>query len=479
MKNRAPFRVGEPQSAHVVGIGGKGLAGIAEVLAAAGWRVSGSDGRESATLTRLGGQGVETRLGHDARHLPLDADVVVASAAVPRDNPEVASARAVGVPVIDRAEFLGELFAGFPLRVAVAGTHGKSTTAALLGLALERAGLAPTVFGGAPCAEKGGAHGWRGGDEVAVVEACEYRRSFLSLPADVTVVASFEHAHPECYGTPEQMGEAYAEFFAAHDPAATLVVDADSPALLELARRSGRRHVAVGFSSRADYRVVSGASLGAGASRRESCAVFRGDGSSLGSFATSLPGRCNQKNVAYVAAVLDLLGRSPAPLGETLETFRGVGRRFDARETAAGVVLVDDFAHHPSQAAHAVASARDRWPERELMVIFEPRQCRLVRRFLAEYGAAFRGAREVVVTDPVPALGDTPEDVAALPADSVVAAVSRGSRAVARRAESYAAAASEARRFVERVGRSRAAVATVGAGDICRVRDLLAEAYSC
>jgi len=471
--------VGKPKAAHLIGIGGKGLAGIAEVLAGAGWKVSGSDGKDSEVLTRLRAAGVDARVGHDEGNVPIHADVVVPSSVVAHSNSELALARAVGVPILGRAEFLGELFAGFPLKIAVAGSHGKSTTTALVGLALERAGLSPTVFGGAPCVEKNDAHGWRGSDSCAVVESCEFRRSFLSLPADYTIVASYEHAHPECYPTLEDMASAFSDYFAAHRPGATLILDADAPGLAELARRAARRAVTVGFSPNADYRIVSGSPSGMGGTRRDVCAVYRPDGSTVGAFATQLPGRHNQKNIGYVAALLDLLGCDSAALTETLESFRGVRRRFEARETAAGVVLVNDLAHHPTQTAHAVAAARERWPDRELLVVFEPRQCKLVSRFLSEYGGAFRGAKEVVITDPVPALGDTVEDIAALPVGSVVDAVARGSGAATFRAENYAAAADEAKAFVSSVGPSRAAVVTVGPGDVCKVGEILAETYSC
>jgi UDP-N-acetylmuramate--alanine ligase len=388
--------LGKTRRVHFVGIGGIGMSGIAELLANLGYRVSGSDAAASDTTRRLAALGAEIAIGHRATNVGT-ADVVVFSSAVRADNPEIQAARARHVPVIPRAELLGELMR-LRFGIAVAGAHGKTTTTSMIALVLERAGLDPTaVIGGRLSAFGSNARLGRG--EYMVAEADESDRSFLKLFPAIAVITNLDREHMEAYGSFDDLRQAFVDF-ANRVPFYGAVVACDDDAELRaLGPRFTRRvltyaltHDAADITAR-DVRLEGFGST---------CAVFRrdarGDAERLGDLHLQVPGRHSVQNaLAAVAVGLDL-DVPFAPLAAALGEFHGVERRFQVRGVVNGITVVDDYGHHPTEIAAVLAAARAARPAR-VVVGFQPHRFTRTRDLMREFGLALAEADEVVLTD--------------------------------------------------------------------------------
>ncbi len=378
---------------HVVGAGGAGMNAIAAVLAEMGHRVSGSDLRDSAGLDRLRALGVTVSVGHDAAH-GADADILAVSTAIPASNPEVGAARRRGAPVLSRAEVLGAL-AALARPVAVAGTHGKTTTSSMLALICVQAGLEPSFIVGGDVNEIGSGAVWGDGDWF-VVEADESDGTFLALGADVALVTNIEPDHLEHWGDFDALRDAFAAFVAA---ARVGVVSADDEIARTLVARERTR--TFGEAEDADVRLTGREVGGAGTRFRLSV-----DGSDAGWFDLPVPGRHNAHNaVAAVATALEL-GVGLDHARRALARFGGVARRFEHRGRAGGVTFVDDYAHLPTEVAAAVDAAREHDPRR-LVVVFQPHRYSRTASIGSDFGDAFAAADVVAVTDVYPA-GEPP-----------------------------------------------------------------------
>ena len=376
---------------HVVAIGGTGMSPIAMVLAAMGHRVSGSDLRDSVVLERLSALGITTTVGHAAANLPADADLVAVSTAVGEDNPEVVEARRRGIPVVRRTVLLAAI-AGQRSALAIAGTHGKTTTSAMLALVLTEAGLDPSFIVGGRVSDLGHGAAW-GTGEWFVVEADESDGSGFALPHVGAVVTNVEPDHLEYHGTVERLHEAFAGFLAA--TTGPRLVCADDPVAAELGRRVGA--LGYGTADDADYRM---AEIRAG--RSGIGFDLWHDGERLGPVQLPLPGLHNARN-ACAALALALEVGVPFPAATAaLARFGGVDRRFQHRGEAGGVVFVDDYAHLPTEVAAAVAAARDGgW--RRVVSVFQPHRYSRTEALAGEFADAFVGSDLVVVTDVYPA----------------------------------------------------------------------------
>jgi UDP-N-acetylmuramate--alanine ligase len=387
--------LGKTHRIHFVGVGGIGMSGIAELLANLGYRVSGSDARASDATARLSALGVEIRIGHQAENVG-DVDVVVFTSAVRPDNPELTEARTRHIPVIPRAELLGELMR-LRFGIAVAGAHGKTSTTSMIALVLERAGLDPTaVIGGRLSAFGSNARLGRGAYMVA--EADESDRSFLKLYPSIAVMTNIDREHMEAYGSFEDLVQAFVDFANKVPFYGSVIACGDDAELMQLRPRLTRRVVTYGLTSaHVDVTAVDVQLSGFGSS----CTVMRrqdGATRTLGELRLQVPGRHSVQNaLAAVAVGLEL----DVPFGHIaggLADFQGAERRFQHYGTVNDIRIVDDYGHHPTEIAAVLAAARAARPTR-VVVAFQPHRYTRTRDLMREFGLALAGADEVVLTD--------------------------------------------------------------------------------
>ena len=443
---------------HFVGIGGIGMSGIAEVLLNLGYAVSGSDLRTSDVTTRLATLGARIQLGHAAANL-AHTDVVVVSSAVRPDNPEVVAARARDIPVIPRAEMLGELMR-VKDGVAVAGSHGKTTTTTMVATVLAEAGLDPTAIIGGK-ARAFGSNARLGQGEVLVAEADESDGSFKHLFPQIAVVTNIDREHLDHYGDLATLRAAFLDFANKVPFFGLVVLGADDPTSASLAPELLKRHVTYGLHA-GDYR---GSIVAAGPEGTRLAITVRGK--ARGEVRVRMPGIHYAENALAVLCVSDFLGVSFGDYAAALEGFQGVDRRFTVRGEVGGVLVVDDYGHHPTEIDDTVAAAR--LFGRRLVVAFQPHRYSRTRDLFTEFAPALGGADVVVLTDIYPA-GEAPLDgVTARHLQATFAARPPSEVSYAPRAELTAALAS--------IVRSGDLVLVLGAGDITHAAtDLLARA---
>ena len=409
--------LGRTRRVHFVGIGGIGMSGIAELLVNLGYAVTGSDLRRSEITDRLASLGVGTSIGHDARNLG-DADVVVVSSAVQADNPEVVAARTRHVPVIPRAEMLAELMR-LRAGIAIAGTHGKTTTTSMVAWMLERAGLDPTaVIGGRLSAFGSNARLGRG--QYMVAEADESDRSFLKLSPTIALVTNIDREHMEAYGTFERLVDAFADFAGSVPFYGAVIACVDDGPVAALLPRLTRRIVTYGFSESADVRGIEPVTDGQSGRCRVQYLV-RGipDGTGAGVLTLSVPGRHNLQNALGAIAVGLEIGVPFDRIVAALAEFRGAERRYQVRGTVNGITIVDDYGHHPTEIAAVLRAARDGRPAR-IVAVFQPHRYSRTRDLLDEFGPALALADMVVLTD-IYAAGEPP--IPGINLDTLAAAV--------------------------------------------------------
>lgn len=459
--------LGRTRRIHLVGIGGAGMSGLAELLAKLGYDVRGSDLQASEVTDRLAAMGVRVYVGHAAEQVG-DADVVVVSSAVPFDNPELEAARRRRVPVVPRGEMLAELMR-VKHGIAVAGAHGKTTTTSMVAWVLERGGLDPTaVIGGRLRAFGGPARLGRG--PYLVAEADESDGSFLRLRPTIAVITNVDREHLETYGSFERLQDAFVEFADKVPFYGAVVACADDPVLASLLPRLTRRVLTYGFSERAAD--VQGFEV-ALAGFRARCRVRVRGPETEATWATTelalqVPGRHSLLDALAAIAVAREVGLSLGAAAAALAEFEGVERRFQLKGETSGVMVVDDYGHHPAEIEAVIAAARAGF-DRRLLVAFQPHRFTRTRQLAAELGAALAGADEVVLTD-VYSAGEAPIPGATV--DAVAAAlrrVSSGPVHIVRRLEEVAPA-------VAALARPGDLVLTLGAGSIGTVGDrILAE----
>jgi UDP-N-acetylmuramate--alanine ligase len=411
---------------HFVGVGGIGMSGIAELLVNLGYDVSGSDEKRSTVADRLATLGVRVSIGHDAAHVG-GADVVVTSSAVRPSNPEVREAARRHIPVIPRAEMLAELMR-LRFGIAVAGAHGKTTTTSMIALMLERAGLDPTaVIGGRLSAFGSNARLGRG--ELMVAEADESDRSFLKLFPAIAVITNIDHEHLENYGGFDDLRQAFVDFANKVPFYGAVVACADDPALAEVLPKMTRRVTTYGLdAASADITatdIVPGRlSVSAVIRRRARRAADPVDRALLGPLTLQVPGRHNLQNALAAVAVGLELGLPFERIAPGLRAFRGAERRFEVRGEPRGILIVDDYGHHPTEIAAVLAAAQELG--RPIVVAFQPHRYTRTAMLLDAFGPALAGASRVVLTDIYPA-GEDP--IPGVTLEALAAAIRRGTAA--------------------------------------------------
>ena len=390
---------------HFVGVGGAGMSGIAEILHNLGYTVSGSDQADGAVTRRLAELGIRIHIGHDAAHIE-GAEALVTSTAVKGDNPEVIAARSRRIPVVPRAEMLAELMR-FKRGVAVAGTHGKTTTTSLTASVLAEGGLDPTfVIGGQLLAA--GANARLGGGQWLVAEADESDGSFLRLSPAVAIVTNIDADHLENYGGDfEQVKRAFSEFLHRLPFYGLAVLCIDDAEVAALAANTSRHVVTYGFAEHADVRA-EGVSQQGGRMHYTLCLP---DGSRT-ACTLALPGKHNVQNALAASAVAWQLGVANDAIARALQNFAGIGRRFNQLAklplaTGGDVVLVDDYGHHPKELAAVFEAARGGWADKRLVVAFQPHRYSRTRDLFDEFAAVLSTVDALVLTEVYPA-GEAP-----------------------------------------------------------------------
>lgn len=381
---------GKTRQIHFVGIGGSGMSGIAEILLSHGFYVSGSDLTASENTRHLESLGARVFLGHDERNLG-EADVVVVSSAVPETNPEVTAARRRKIPVIARAEMLAELMK-LKYSVAVGGTHGKTTTTALVAAVLEHAGLDPTVIDGGRLIHLGtGARAGR--SEFMVVEADEAYGSIKRFDPTIAVVTSIDADHLDYYKDVTEIGEVFLDFVNRVPFYGMAVLCLDQPNVQAMIPRVEKRFVTYGVATNADV-TATDISYGGIASQF----LLRVRGEPVGKVRLRIPGEHNVSN-ALAAVCVGLELDVPAPIIiAALERFEGVHRRFEVLGEVGGVLVVDDYAHNPAKLRAAFAASKAGFPDRRLVVVFQPHRYHRVATLAEEFARSFYQADVVVVT---------------------------------------------------------------------------------
>jgi UDP-N-acetylmuramate--alanine ligase len=376
---------------YFVGVGGIGMSGIAEVLLNLGHNVSGSDQQDSAQTARLRGMGAEIHIGHRAEQVE-GADVVVVSSAVPESNPELERARSLSVPVIPRAEMLAELMR-LKTSIAVAGSHGKTSTCSLVGLMMTQAGLDPTLVIGGKINNLG-LNARLGQGEFLVAEADESDGSFLMLSPTVTVVTNIDHEHLSNYQNFEHLKEAFLTFINRVPFYGASVLCLDDPEVQSLVPRVKKRFVTYGLSAQAEVTAKDIKSLDWG---------HRFDwyrkGERLGQITLNIPGRHNVLNALAASAVGLEFGLAPQMIADGIAGLKGVGRRFELKGQAKGVTFLDDYGHHPTEIRATLATLAECFPDRRKVVLFQPHRHTRTKELFDEFVRSFNEVENLFLAD--------------------------------------------------------------------------------
>jgi len=386
---------------HLIGIGGTGLSAIARILLEMGHTVSGSDRAESPFTRDLQAAGVTIGIGHRPENVH-GADQVVRSSAIPDDNPEVIAARTAGIPVLKRADFLGSLMEG-KTGIAVAGTHGKTTTTAMIAWMLTALNQEPSFIVGGVLANLG-VNARAGKGNLFVIEADEYDRMFLGLKPTIAVVTNVEHDHPDCYPTPQDFQAAFVEFVSRlpkHGTLLACVEDAGASILLDEAKKLGKNTIAYGIrhSGEAEQKTAQSFATVLASNPKGG---FTFGASVLGQSATvelQVPGKHNIANALAALTVSQLVGLPLQEAARAIGQFTGTGRRFEVRGEAGEVTVVDDYAHHPTEIKATLAAARSRYPGRRIWAVWQPHTYSRTQALFDGFVHSFGDADEVIVTE--------------------------------------------------------------------------------
>jgi UDP-N-acetylmuramate--alanine ligase len=389
-----------PKRVHLVGIGGVHMSAIAHILMTWGHQVSGSDLRLSPFTERLAEQGATVYEGHAAANVD-DAELVVTTSAATRDNPELGEAQRRGIPVIKRAEMVARLMEG-RYSIAVAGTHGKTTTSALISFLLAEAGLSPTFLVGGDIVNLG-TNAAAGEGRHIVVEADEFDAAFLSYEPELAVVTNIEPDHLDFYGSFDELKAAFARFLRSVPPQGLVIACADNPTVCDLLGRGAGEPVPLqttqvelyGLDTPVDWVVSHLGRLPGG----EQEFLVGLHGRPYGEFHLSLPGRHNVSNALAAIAVGHHVGVPLRTMQKAVAAFRGAGRRFELVGEAAGVTVMDDYAHHPTEVAATIAAARERFARRRLIAVFQPHTYSRTLYLREGFRTCFEGLDALLIAD--------------------------------------------------------------------------------
>jgi UDP-N-acetylmuramate--alanine ligase len=454
------------QRIHFVGIGGIGMSGIAEVLLNLGYKVSGSDLKSSAVTQRLAGLGATLQEGHRAENI-AGAEVVVASSAISAENPELAAAHARHIPVIQRAEMLAELMR-LKYGIAIAGMHGKTTTTSMVAAVLAAGGLDPTVVVGGRV-DAMGSNARLGKSQYLVAEADESDRSFLKLSPILEIITNVDREHMDCYRNMRDVKQAFLDFMDRVPFYGMVVVCNDDPMLHRLLPQMKRRATTYGTRKGSDFRIKMLPLELEGESRtctNKFQVMFRGD--RLGEFRLHVPGNHNVLNATAAIAVGVGLDIPVEQIRQGLDNFRGVDRRFQQRGEIAGIRVVDDYGHHPTEIRATLAAARQ-CGFRKVHVIFQPHRYTRTRDLMDEFAHAFVDADSLFILD-IYAASEPP--IEGISAEILARNISEKGGRSATYVDSFAASVTA---VLDLAGPGDL-VLTLGAGSVSQIGPLLLEA---
>ena len=453
------------QRVHFVGIGGIGMSGIAEVLLNLGYKISGSDLKSSAVTQRLASMGATTFEGHAAENV-LGAEVVVASSAVSPDNPEVAKARELHIPVIQRAEMLAELMR-LKYGIAIAGMHGKTTTTSMVAAVLASGGLDPTVVVGGRV-DAMGSNARLGKSQYLVAEADESDRSFLKLSPILSVITNIDREHMDCYRNMRDVRQTFLEFMDRVPFYGMIVACNDDPILRKLLPQVQRRVVTYGTRRGSDFLIKPG-TIEQQPGDHHPLSHFRVSfkGKDLGEFSLHVPGTHNILNATAAIAVGIGLDLPVESIHVALESFRGVDRRFQLRGKAAGVSVIDDYGHHPTEIKATLAAARQ-CGFRKIHVIFQPHRYTRTQALMDEFGGAFHDADTLAILD-IYAASERP--IEGVSGEALASHIRQAGAQDARYVPSFA----DAVEFVSNLAEEGDMILTLGAGSISQLGPMILE----
>jgi UDP-N-acetylmuramate--alanine ligase len=452
------------QRIHFVGIGGIGMSGIAEVLLNLGYKISGSDLKSSAVTERLASLGAQTFEGHAAANI-TGADVVVTSSAISIDNPEVAEARRLHIPVIQRAEMLAELMR-LKYGIAIAGMHGKTTTTSMVAAVLAGGGLDPTVVVGGRV-DAMGSNARLGKSQYLVAEADESDRSFLKLSPIISVVTNVDREHMDCYRDMHDVRRTFLEFMERVPFYGLIVGCNDDPTLHRLLPRAHRRVTTYGTSRDSDFFIRIDALRASNAEQpplsRFHVAYKEKD---VGAFTLHVPGVHNVLNATAAIAVGTALDIPADQIRAALDAFRGVDRRFQLKGKAAGVSVIDDYGHHPTEIRATLAAARQ-CGFRRIHVIFQPHRYTRTRDLMDEFAIAFADTDSLFVLD-IYAASERP--IEGITGEVLAHRISQGHRDT-----HYLPSAAEAIAAVCDLAQPGDMILTLGAGSVSQLGPMILE----
>ena len=379
-----------------VGIGGIGMSGIAELLMNLKFSVSGSDISENENVKRLRGMGVDIRIGHNINNVTNDIDVLVYSSAVSLENPEIMRAKQKGIPVIRRAEMLGELISVKETSIAIGGTHGKTTTSSMVGTVLSYAKMDPTLVVGG-LVHNLDTNSKLGSGDIIVVEADEFDRSFLALKPTISIITNIELEHMDCYDSLGDLQDAFISFCKSVPFYGAIIACIDSPEVQEIITKIERPMITYGRSRDAAYRAKNLRFH----ENKSTYTVFRAE-ECLGEIELNVPGEHNILN-SLAAVTLGLeMGLSFSDISKGIQAYSGVRRRFDIKGVHNEIFVVDDYAHHPTEVEATLQSARSGW-DRRIVAVFQPHLFTRTKQFFREFADALQNADVAIVTDIYPA----------------------------------------------------------------------------
>jgi len=450
---------GKIERIHFVGIGGIGMSGIAEVLLNLGYKVSGSDLRASEITERLAGLGGEIFFGH-ARENVIQADVVVTSSAVHDDNPEVVEAHERLIPVIPRAEMLAELMR-MKYGIAVAGTHGKTTTTSMVATVLSKGGIDPTIVIGGRL-NSIGSNARLGQGQFLVAEADESDGSFLLLSPTIAVVTNIDADHLDFYSGIEEIKDTFVEFINKIPFYGLAVLCLDNGNVADILPRVRKRFTSYGLSAQADFRATEVRLSGFTTSF-----VAHHKGVRLGEITFSMPGAHNVLNALAAVAVAMELNIPFETIRDGFASFGGVGRRFQMKGGVNGIMVVDDYGHHPTEVRATLGAAKSGW-DRRLVVVFQPHRYSRTKELFEEFVKAFHDADVLILTDIYPA-GEAP--IEGVSAEGLASSIRRhGQRDV-----SWISDREKLCEHLERILQPGDILLTLGAGNVWQIGETMLE----
>lgn len=394
MKYKLEDILGMPiQSVHFIGIGGSSMSGLASILLENGLSVTGSDMQDSAYLKKLTAKGAQVSVGHTGEYLDENTSLVIYTAAIPKDNPEMKKAREMDIPMMERADFLGTLTKAYEKTIAIAGTHGKTTTSSLTSTLLYHGGLDPTVsIGGIVSTFQ---NNYRvGNGEYFVTEACEYVDSFLRSTHFIGVILNLEHEHVDYFKDLDQVKASFRKFAQIIPPEGYLIVNGDDPNVMDTVKGLDQTTLRVGLEDGNDYQAVDIRYDDFG---KPTFQVKR-HGQFWQQFTLNIPGEHNVRNALAALACADLCGVDPKSMADSLSSFNGAGRRFEHRGVENGVTIVEDYAHHPTEIAVTIQACKN-YKAKRLIVVFQPHTFSRTYHFFKQLVDSLKDADYLIISD--------------------------------------------------------------------------------